>query len=138
MDARRLILWGAALLLGASFAPGQEPGAARAFFYVDAYTARFEAVVPLSTVLEWIKEPKGPDDSLEPAERGKLLPTHRYTTIPHQLKAVSPIVDGRYLRAETQQAALAAAAGLPLGTAQITDTEKLQTVAGSPAEGGKS
>jgi len=48
------------------------------------------------------------------AERGNLLPTHRYCTVPHQLKAVEPAVDGRYLRAETQQAALAAAAGLPL------------------------
>ena len=55
------------------------------------------------------------------AERGHRLPTHRYTTIPHQLKAVAPIVDGRYLRAETQQAALAAAAGLPLaGAATVT------------------
>jgi NAD(P)H-quinone oxidoreductase subunit K len=68
------------------------------------------------------------------AERGKLLPTHRYITIPHQLKAVAPIVDGRYLRAETQQAALAAAAGLPLGTAKTTDNESLETVSGSPAQ----
>ncbi|MCT0223937.1 NADH-quinone oxidoreductase subunit NuoB [Synechococcus sp. CS-1328] len=51
------------------------------------------------------------------AERGNLRPTHRYCTIPHQLKAVAPIVDGRYLRAETQKAALAAAAGLPVGAA---------------------
>jgi NAD(P)H-quinone oxidoreductase subunit K len=49
------------------------------------------------------------------AERGNLLPTHRYCTIPHQMVAVAPIVDGRYLRAETQKAALAAAAGQPLG-----------------------
>ena len=48
------------------------------------------------------------------AERGNLRPTHRYCTVAHQLKAVEPIVDGRYLRAETQKAALAAAAGLPL------------------------
>ena len=48
------------------------------------------------------------------AERGNLLPTHRYFTVPHQLKAVAPLVDGRYLRAETQQAALAAAAGIPV------------------------
>jgi NAD(P)H-quinone oxidoreductase subunit K len=34
--------------------------------------------------------------------------------VPHQLKAVAPQVDGRYLRAETQQAALAAAAGIPV------------------------
>jgi NAD(P)H-quinone oxidoreductase subunit K len=34
--------------------------------------------------------------------------------VEHQLKAVEPIIDGRYLRAETQKAALAAAAGLPV------------------------
>jgi NAD(P)H-quinone oxidoreductase subunit K len=51
------------------------------------------------------------------AERGNLLPSHRYCTVPHQLKAVQPIVDGRYLRAETQKAALAAAAELPVGAA---------------------
>ena len=45
------------------------------------------------------------------------MPTHRYLTVPHQLKAVEPIVDGRYLRAETQKAALAAAAELPVGAA---------------------
>jgi len=49
------------------------------------------------------------------AERGNLRPTHRYCTVPHQMVAVEPIVDGRYLQAETQKAALAAAAGLPLG-----------------------
>lgn len=48
------------------------------------------------------------------SERGNLMPTHRYCTVPHQMKAVEPIVDGRYLRAETQKAALAAAAGLPV------------------------
>ena len=50
------------------------------------------------------------------AERGQVQQNHRYCTIPHQLKAVVPIVDGRYLRAETQKAALAAAAGLPLAS----------------------
>lgn len=50
------------------------------------------------------------------AERGRLRPTHRYFTIPHQLKRVAPIITGAYLQAETQQAALAAAAGLPLAT----------------------
>jgi len=54
------------------------------------------------------------------AERGNLLPTHRYCTVPHQLKAVKPQVDGRYLRAETQQAALAAAAGIPVAAAVTT------------------
>ncbi|MFZ9282962.1 MAG: NADH dehydrogenase subunit K [Prochlorococcaceae cyanobacterium] len=47
------------------------------------------------------------------AERGNLLPTHRYCTVPHQMKAVEPIVTGAYLQAETQRKALAAAAELP-------------------------
>ena len=47
-------------------------------------------------------------------ERGNLMPTHRYFTVAHEMKQVEPIVDGRYLRAETQQAALQAAAGLPV------------------------
>ncbi|MFM8603956.1 MAG: NADH dehydrogenase subunit K [Cyanobium sp.] len=51
------------------------------------------------------------------AERGRLRPTHRYVTIPHQLRAVEAINTGRYLRAETQQAALAASAALPMGAA---------------------
>jgi NAD(P)H-quinone oxidoreductase subunit K len=46
-----------------------------------------------------------------------LQPTHRYYTIPHQMKWVEPIVTGAYLRAETQKAALAAPAGLPLSVA---------------------
>jgi NAD(P)H-quinone oxidoreductase subunit K len=66
------------------------------------------------------------------SERGNLRPTHRYCTIPHQLKQVAPIVDGRYLQAETQKAALAAAAGLPFeaaGAAQ-PELEALQPSAG--------
>jgi NAD(P)H-quinone oxidoreductase subunit K len=68
------------------------------------------------------------------AERGNLLPTHRYCTVPHQLKPVEPIVDGRYLRAETQQAALAAAAALPvdLAGASVVAAEP----AAIPAAGG--
>jgi len=53
------------------------------------------------------------------SERGNLLPTHRYCTVSHQMKAVEPIVDGRYLRAETQKAALAAAEGLPVAAADL-------------------
>jgi NAD(P)H-quinone oxidoreductase subunit K len=49
------------------------------------------------------------------AERGHLRPTHRYLTVDHAMKAVEPIVTGAYLQAETQQAALAAAASLPMG-----------------------
>jgi NAD(P)H-quinone oxidoreductase subunit K len=48
------------------------------------------------------------------AERGHLQPTHRYLTIDHAMKAVEPIITGAYLKAETQQAAFAAGAGLPM------------------------
>ncbi|MCP9916620.1 NADH-quinone oxidoreductase subunit NuoB [Cyanobium sp. ATX 6F1] len=48
------------------------------------------------------------------AERGQLAQTHRYLTIEHQMVATLPIVDGTYLRAETQRAALAASAALPV------------------------
>ena len=51
------------------------------------------------------------------AERGNLQQTHRYCTVGHEMKAVEPIITGAYLSAETQQRALAAAAGLPMGVA---------------------
>jgi len=51
------------------------------------------------------------------AERGNVQQTHRYCTVSHQMKAVAPIVDGKYLASETQKKALAAAAGLPMATA---------------------
>ncbi len=67
------------------------------------------------------------------AERGNLQQTHRYCTIPHQLKAVVPIVDGRYLRAETQKAALAAAAALPLASVQTASAEPVAAAGASSA-----
>jgi NAD(P)H-quinone oxidoreductase subunit K len=59
------------------------------------------------------------------AERGNLRPTHRYCTVAHQMTPVEPIVTGAYLEAETQRRALAAAAGLPLGSleAEAASTE---------------
>ena len=36
------------------------------------------------------------------------LPTHRYCTVPHAMTIVAPVISGRYLQAESQQAALAA------------------------------
>jgi NAD(P)H-quinone oxidoreductase subunit K len=49
------------------------------------------------------------------AERHRLKATHRYCTIPHQLREVEPQITGAYLAAPTQVAALAAASTLPLG-----------------------
>lgn len=66
------------------------------------------------------------------AERGHLQPTHRYYTIPHQMKLVEPIVNGNYLRAETQKAALAASAGLPLSVAASPQAVIAEPQAPSP------
>ena len=39
-------------------------------------------------------------------ERSKIDQTHRYITIPHQMKRIEPQVTGKYLNADTQKAAL--------------------------------
>tara|TARA_B100002051_G_scaffold34042_1_gene27235 strand:+ start:70 stop:798 length:729 start_codon:yes stop_codon:yes gene_type:complete len=60
------------------------------------------------------------------AERGKLQQTHRYSTVEHRMTAFDPIVDGRYLRAETQQKALAAAEAVsPLNLAPAEQPETI-------------
>jgi len=69
------------------------------------------------------------------AERGRLLPTHRYTTVAHQFRQVAPIVDGRYLRAETQQAALAAAAGLPMTALEPVEAATAEPAPAPPSGG---
>ena len=68
------------------------------------------------------------------AERGNNLPTHRYLTISHAMKAVAPIVTGAYLKAETQVAALADPTALPLDTsapAGVVVAEPITTASAS-------
>jgi NAD(P)H-quinone oxidoreductase subunit K len=67
------------------------------------------------------------------AERGRLRPSHRYLTVPHQMRQVEPIITGAYLRAETQRAALAASAALPVGATAATSTAATVAAAESPA-----
>jgi NAD(P)H-quinone oxidoreductase subunit K len=55
------------------------------------------------------------------AERGRLQSSHRYCTVPHQLRQVEPQITGAYLSAPTQRAALAAASSLPLATPTSKD-----------------
>ena len=55
------------------------------------------------------------------AERHRLKATHRYCTIPHQLREVEPQITGAYLAAPTQIAALAAASTLPLVASKPTE-----------------
>jgi NAD(P)H-quinone oxidoreductase subunit K len=62
------------------------------------------------------------------AERGNLLPSHRYFTISHQMKALEPIVNGQYLAAESQKLALAAAAGAGLPLAAPAESASLASV----------
>ena len=66
------------------------------------------------------------------AERGNLLPTHRYCTSGPPAEGGGADRDGRYLRAETQKAALAAAAGLPLAASE-PDSSSQATPASSDA-----
>ncbi|MFM7170031.1 MAG: NADH-quinone oxidoreductase subunit NuoB [Cyanobium sp.] len=60
------------------------------------------------------------------SERRRLQSSHRYCTVPHQLRQVEPLITGAYLSASTQRAALAAASALPLAT------PKTQEPAGVP------
>ena len=68
--------------------------------------AIFDAVIKLRK--------KVGDESV--SERIKIAQTHRYFTVPHQMKRVEPIVTGAYLSADTQKAALKPGAGLPMAT----------------------
>ncbi|MFM7236449.1 MAG: NADH-quinone oxidoreductase subunit NuoB [Cyanobium sp.] len=55
------------------------------------------------------------------AERRLLQSTHRYCTVPHQLREVEPLITGAYLGAATQNAALAAASSLPMAAPQVSE-----------------
>ena len=66
--------------------------------------AIFDAVIKLRK--------KVGDESI--AERRRFEPTHRYCSVEHRMTSVEPIIDGRYLRAETQQQALAAAEAMSI------------------------
>jgi NAD(P)H-quinone oxidoreductase subunit K len=69
------------------------------------------------------------------AERRRLQASHRYCTVPHQLRQVEPLITGAYLSSPTQRAALAAAASLPLATpaSQESAVVPLADRSGDPA-----
>ncbi|WP_017325292.1 NADH dehydrogenase subunit K [Synechococcus sp. PCC 7336] len=61
-------------------------------------------------------------------DRGKLAPTHRYYSIPHELEPVPEILTGQYLEAESRQAPpaeLAAMYGMPVPEAMQAEPEQL-------------
>ena len=56
------------------------------------------------------------------SDRRQLKQTHRYFTVDHAMIPVEPIVTGSYLRAETQVAALAPGAGVPMPAPEQTES----------------
>jgi NAD(P)H-quinone oxidoreductase subunit K len=56
------------------------------------------------------------------SDRRQLKQTHRYCTVDHAMVPVEPIVTGSYLRAETQIAALAPGAGVPMAAPEQTES----------------
>ena len=84
--------------------------------------AIFDAVIKLRK--------KVGDESV--AERIKIAQTHRYFTVPHQMKRVEPIVTGAYLSADTQKAALTPGAGLPMA-AELNTSEIDASPASQPS-----
>ncbi len=55
------------------------------------------------------------------SDRRQLKQIHRYFTVEHSMTVVEPIVTGAYLRAETQVAALAPGAGIPISAPSQTE-----------------
>ena len=55
------------------------------------------------------------------SEREKISQTHRYFTIPHEMKIMKPIITGAYLNAETQKAALKASESTPISSDDLAN-----------------
>lgn len=79
--------------------------------------AIFDAIIKLRKKLA--------NESLQ--ERAQFLQTHRYHTISHNMKAVDPILTGKYLRSESRYAPpkeLTEAMGMPIPPALLTSAQE--------------
>ncbi|MGB3557383.1 MAG: NADH-quinone oxidoreductase subunit B, partial [Geitlerinemataceae cyanobacterium] len=79
--------------------------------------AIFDAIIKLRK--------KVANESLQ--ERAQFLQTHRYHTISHNMKAVDPILTGKYLRNESRYAPpkeLTEAMGMPIPPALLTSEQE--------------
>jgi NAD(P)H-quinone oxidoreductase subunit K len=82
--------------------------------YIPGCPPRPEAIIDAIVKLR----KKVSNESIQ--ERGKLLSTNRYYTVPHQMKSVDPILTGKYLQQESRQAPpkqLVEALGIPVPAA---------------------
>ena len=59
-------------------------------------------------------------------ERAKILQTHRYFTVQHQMKPVTPIITGAYLNADTQKKALEPGLNMPLEL-EVTENQMVSS-----------
>jgi NAD(P)H-quinone oxidoreductase subunit K len=125
-DPKYVIAMGACTITGGMFSV-DSPTAVRGvdkLIPVDVYLPgcppRPEAII--DAIIKLRK--KIANDSIQ--ERGSLSQVHRYYSIPHQMKVVSPILTGQYLQAESRQSPpkeLAASFGMPIPLASEA-TEK--------------
>lgn len=79
--------------------------------------AIFDAIIKLRKKLS--------NEALE--ERAQFLQTHRYHTISHKMKAVDPILTGKYLRSDSRYAPpkeLIEAMGMPIPPALLTSAQE--------------
>lgn len=79
--------------------------------------AIFDAIIKLRK--------KVANESLQ--ERAQFLQTHRYHTISHKMKAVDPILTGKYIRSESRYSPpkeLTAAMGMPIPPALLTSAQE--------------
>jgi NAD(P)H-quinone oxidoreductase subunit K len=94
--------------------------------YIPGCPPRPEAIIDAIVKLR----KKVSNESIQ--ERAKLLSTNRYYSVPHQMKAVEPILTGKYLQQDTRQAPppqLVEAMGMPVPPAlQSTQTEEVSRV----------
>lgn len=126
-DPKYVIAMGACTITGGMFSM-DSPTAVRGvdkLIPVDVYLPgcppRPEAI--MDAIIKLRK--KIANDSIQ--ERSQIGQTHRYYSIPHQMKSVAPILTGQYLQADTRQAppaALTAATGVDMSAVATEVAEK--------------
>lgn len=126
-DPKYVIAMGACTITGGMFSV-DSPTAVRGVdklipvdVYIPGCPPRPEAI--MDAIIKLRK--KIANDSMQ--ERDRIKQTHRYYTTTHEMKAVPPILTGKYLQSATREAPpkeLAQAIGMPVPPALLTAAEK--------------